>query len=323
MANFSSIETELNVIINEKLKKLIETNKKNPDQNNIAIIVQQSCFEIRMKYLSDLAKYTNRNTIVYFSTYWQGNPSNAFGLQINDNDIVGFMNSLSKMDKSKGLDLIIQTPGGLTTATESIILYLRKMFNEDIRVIVPHLAMSGGTMIACSGKEIMMGKHSYLGPIDPQVRGIPAEGLISEFNDVMKEVLENNQKILVYQQIVSKIMPTMLNEAKNAIEMSKQIAKHALTTGMFLKDDNREVLSDNVINGLSHEASKQHDKHFDIDYCRKIGLRVLQLESDPNLQDKVLSSFHTYIVSAYKCPDVLKFIEANNEQTYITRGERK
>ena len=60
--------------------------------------------------------------------------------------------------------------------------------NKNIRVIVPHMAMSAGTMIACSAKEIIMGKESSLGPIDPQYRNVPAEGVIDEFNRAVKEI---------------------------------------------------------------------------------------------------------------------------------------
>lgn len=68
------------------------------------------------------------------------------------------MNAIQGMDYGLGLDIILQTPGWSVTATESIVTYLKKIFNNDIRVIVPHLAMSAGTMIACTSKEIVMGK---------------------------------------------------------------------------------------------------------------------------------------------------------------------
>jgi ClpP class serine protease len=54
----------------------------------------------------------------------------------------GFMTAVNKLDKSKGLDLILHTPGGEINATEQIVFYLRKIFKGDIRAIVPHLAMS-------------------------------------------------------------------------------------------------------------------------------------------------------------------------------------
>lgn len=93
------------------------------------------------------------------------------------------MNTVRGLDCSKGLDLILHTPGGSPMAAEAIVKYLRSKFGKDIRVIVPQLAMSAGTMIACSAKEIVMGKQSSLGPIDPQLNGIPAYSIQNEFED--------------------------------------------------------------------------------------------------------------------------------------------
>ena len=62
--------------------------------------------------------------------------------------MTGFMNALKGMDCSKGLDLILHTPGGSPAAAEAIVSYLRSKFHNDIRVIVPQISMSAGTMIA-------------------------------------------------------------------------------------------------------------------------------------------------------------------------------
>ena len=77
------------------------------------------------------------------------------------------MTCIHGMDCSKGLDLVLHTPGDSPAAAEAIVNNLRAKFGKDIRVIVPQLAMSAGTMIACSAKQIIMGKQSSLGPIDP------------------------------------------------------------------------------------------------------------------------------------------------------------
>ena len=53
------------------------------------------------------------------------------------------------------------------------------------------MAMSAGTMIACSAKKIIMGKASSLGPIDPQFNGIPAYNIISEFEEAKKDLSTN------------------------------------------------------------------------------------------------------------------------------------
>ena len=115
---------------------------------------------IRRKYLKELSEYTGRNTIAYYSSWLNKQANN---LDINDADMTGFMTCVHGLDCSKGLDLILHTPGGSPAAAEAIVSYLRAKFGNDTRVIVPQLAMSAGTMIACSAKEIIMGKQSSLG----------------------------------------------------------------------------------------------------------------------------------------------------------------
>ena len=69
---------------------------------------------------------------------------------IDDNDKNALMQVVHRLDKSKGLDLILHTPGGQIAATESIVTYLKSIFGNDIRAFIPQLAMSAGTMIALS-----------------------------------------------------------------------------------------------------------------------------------------------------------------------------
>lgn len=134
---------------------------------------------VRRKYLDQLHKNTGRNIIAYYSGWLQ--KPRIGNADICDDDKNGLMATIHKLDRSKGLDLILHTPGGDIAATESLVDYLRKMFGKDIRAIIPQIAMSAGTMIACSCREIIMGKQSNLGPIDPQFNGIPAHGVLEEF----------------------------------------------------------------------------------------------------------------------------------------------
>src|SRR5690606_2068773 len=137
---------------------------------------------IREKYLQQLHEHTGRNVLVYYSGWLQKPRAQDPALvSINDADKTGFMTCSSGLDRSKGLDIILHTPGGDVAATESIIAYLHSLYNGDIRAIVPQLAMSGGTLIALSCKEIIMGRQSSLGPVDPQIGGMPAQGIIEEF----------------------------------------------------------------------------------------------------------------------------------------------
>lgn len=133
---------------------------------------QQALDVVRRKYLSELRGYTGRNVIAYYSG-WLSKPGVA-QTDINDEDKNGFMmavHGISKADRKLGLDLFLHTPGGDIAATESIVNYLHQMFGNDIRAIIPQIAMSAGTMTACSCKQILMARHSNVGPIDPHLRG--------------------------------------------------------------------------------------------------------------------------------------------------------
>ena len=121
---------------------------------------------LRRKYLLQLRKHTGRPVILYASA-WLQKEAPPFVTSIGDEDIHALMEVTNGLRGSR-LDLILHSPGGSSMAAEAIVTYLRSRFNH-IRVIVPQLAMSAATMIACAANEILMGKHSFLGPTDPQI----------------------------------------------------------------------------------------------------------------------------------------------------------
>ena len=241
------------------------------------------------KYTNKLSQYTGRNVILYASGWL--NLSSDFPVCIDDKDMNGFMAMTHGMDFNKGLDLILHTPGGSVAATESIINYIYKMFDGDVRAIIPQLAMSGGTMIACSCKEIIMGKQSSLGPIDPQILGVPAQAIIDEFITAKKEIKEDPSCIPLWQPIIAQYTSTLLDSCQHGIKWSKEILKDALERNMFLNDENMPILE--IMDVLaSHKETKAHDRHLSADKCKEIGLKVSFLEEDNQLQDYVLSIHH-------------------------------
>lgn len=188
---------------------------------------------IRRKYLALMHEYTGRNVIAYYSSFIQ-RPGLENGI-INDEDKNAFMQCVHKLDKKIGLDLILHTPGGDIAATESLVTYLKKIFGNDIRVFIPQIAMSAGTMISLSAKEIVMGKQSNLGPIDPQYGGLSCAGVIEEFEQAVKEITANPAAAAVWQPIIGKYHPTFLGDCSKAIKWSTQIVSRWLQENM-LKD---------------------------------------------------------------------------------------
>lgn len=257
----------------------------------------ESVFDVvRRKYLKSLNTHTNRNVIAYYSGFLT--KPRIEGIEITEDDKNGFMLCIHELDRSKGLDLILHTPGGSVAATESIVTYLRDMFGNDIRAIVPQLAMSAGTMIACSCKSIVMGKHSSLGPVDPHFNGIPAVGVLEEIKRAYTEIAVDQAYIHIWSPILARLTPSFVQQCHWAVERSKAFVEESLSENMFseYRRARRSTAAARVREQLTDlSANKGHDRHFHLKECRNMGLNVIALEDDSELQDTVLTIHHCYM----------------------------
>jgi ATP-dependent protease ClpP protease subunit len=283
---------------------------------------------VRRKYIKNLSEVTGRNVIVYYSGWLQKGAIKELQhlFAVNDNDKNGFMATIHQLDRSEGLDLILHTPGGDGPAAESIVHYLRQMFGTNIRAFVPQLAMSAGTMIALSCKEIFMGKHSNLGPIDPQIGGFPANGVIDEFNRAQADIAsatspqEQFARVATWQPIIAKYTPTLIGECVNAITWAANIVTEWLVTGMFEGDEHAVQKAERIVADLSsHEETKTHARHIHVEQLRDLGVKVTPLEADQDLQDAVLTVHHACINSFQQTPAV-KIIENQNAVSFIVQA---
>lgn len=281
---------------------------------------------VRRKYIRLLHEYTGRNVIAYYSGFLQKSANNKMG--INDDDKNAFMQAVNKLDRSIGLDLILHTPGGDIAATESLVNYLKIMFSNDIRVIIPQIAMSAGTMIALASKEIIMGKESSIGPIDPQMGGVSCAGVIEEFKKAVKDCKSNQMYIPMWQSIIGKYHPTFLGDCEKAINWSEEIVKKWLIENMFKDDENKNEKAKNVVERLSdHSVTKSHNRHIEINEVKEMGIKVIDLESFPkdekddcvDLQDCVLTLHHAYM-HTFSITDSIKIVENHNGSAMITHG---
>lgn len=278
---------------------------------------------VRRKYCAQLSELTGRNTIAYYSAWLQKTttqPGAYIALLVNDSDKNGFMATIHDLDRTRGLDLILHTPGGDTAATESLVEYLRAMFGLNIRVLVPQIAMSAGSMIACAASEIVMGAHSSLGPIDPQIGGMAAHGVVEEFTRAATEIKADPSRIPVWQPIIAKYSATLVGECEKAIAWSNEMVAEWLRTGMFKGDADVEAKVKKVVTELGdHALTKSHARHISMKRATEIGLKVTALEKDPNLQEALLSVHHSYVQTLAGTP-VLKIIENHTGVAFVTVG---
>ena len=260
---------------------------------------------VMTKYMSELHERRGRNIIAYYSGWLQRggdvdssniNDLDKSSFMITDLDKNSFMAVVHKLDFSKGLDLILHTPGGVVDATESIGDYLRGIFGTNIEVFVPQMAMSAGTMLACAAKTIHMGKQSSIGPIDPQFGTISAGFIIDEFDKAAKDIDTNPNRVLLWDKIIGKYPPSFLLRCENSIALAKELAASWLETCMFANQEGKQKKAAGVAKKLAdHRVEKSHSRHIGIAKAQEIGLNITALENDDDLQDLVLTIHHTFM----------------------------
>jgi len=295
----------------KELREIIEKEKKPP-------------FDIvRRKYLIKLSQYTERNTILYATKWTQPANIPSEMISITDEDIQGFMEVISGLS-GPNLDLIIHSPGGSAEATEALVKYLRSEF-EHIRAIIPYGAMSAATMLACSADIIIMGKHSFIGPIDPQVivhtrfgiRTIPAQAIIEQFERAKKECRDDPKNLGVWLPIVEQYGPALIVESEHAIELSKTLVLEWLTKYMYSKEQNSKNIAKKVASKLAdHSLFKSHGRHIDREQAKEIGLKIENLENDKDLEDLILSIFHA-TTHTFDATGAVKIIENQLGKAFI------
>lgn len=278
---------------------------------------------IRHRYLKRLNSVVHdRDIIIYFSSFGvvRPFPVPSQALSIFMDDIQGFMASLHGLKRRK-LDLILHSPGGSLEAADQIVQYLRSKY-DHIRAIIPQNAMSAATMIACACDEIVMGKHSAIGPIDPQITlpilalgqttqlPIPAHTILQDFEKAKADVTANPQLANLWVPKLASIPMGFLNFCEQTIELARNKVEEWLNLYMFKSVDPQKAKY--IADWLGHfDEHRTHGRPIGFDLAQSKGLVVKRLEDDQKLQEAVLSVFHATMVTFQMTP-CLKIIENQN-----------
>ena len=217
------------------------------------------------------------------------------------------------------LDVILHTPGGSAEATASIVAYLRQKFT-NIRVFVPVAAMSAGTMWALAADTIVMGAHSQLGPIDPQLfaqgRYQPARAIVEQFDRAKQECKDDPKVLGAWYPILQQYGPSLLAECEDAEELSRRLVGEWLAAYMFKdKDDPANAAKAVADYFADYSIHRSHSLGITRDVARSKGLLVEDLETDPDLQDAVLSVHHATMHTL--AGPAVKLVENNLERAYV------
>ncbi len=129
---------------------------------------------------------------------------------IDMDDAEKVLNAIRTTPPDQPIDVILHTPGGLAIAALQIARALRAHPGR-VTVFVPHFAMSGGTLVALGADEIVMTQHAMLGPIDPQINGMPAASIIKVASE--KPLSEIDDQTLIFADIGQKAIDQLKRQA--------------------------------------------------------------------------------------------------------------
>lgn len=199
-----------------------------------------------------------RPLIVYASSFLtspQGIPTS-----IDLTDIDGFTDLVGSFRESRTVDVLIHSGGGSPDATERIVNILRSNF-EEVHFIIPHSAYSAATMMALSGDSITLHSSATLGPIDPQLEGIPARSITKGFERVRDEVLKEGPEALpAYVPLIEKYTLHLLEICRDSACLSEDLVTDWLHEYMFKGARSKEDLGEVVKYFSNYEQHLVHSR---------------------------------------------------------------
>lgn len=276
---------------------------------------------IRLKYLQRLHRLSNRAVIAY-SSGWLNYDQAVPALGVDGTDVHAMMEVCHGV-KDRRLDLILHSPGGSAQAAEQIMEYLRSQF-DHIRAIVPLQAKSAATMMALGADEIVMGAHSELGPIDPQIviptpegqRFAPAHALLRDFKQAKEECAQDVNVLPAWTPILRSYVG-LLEFCRQQISLSIDIVAGWMDRYMLqhraygFSDEQRRAKAREIAEYFGSEASyerfRTHSRPVRIGELQRLGMRVTPLEDNDDLQDIVLSIYHATDMTVR--PPIAKIVE--------------
>jgi hypothetical protein len=183
----------------------------------------------------------------------------------------------------------------VTNAVETIGEYLLSKFTRS-DVIVPTMAMSAGTMLSLAADEIIMGRPSQLGPIDPQMpigqRSVSARAIVDQFETARTEILADQRAAHLWAPVLQALGPALLQEAKNALDYSEKMVARWMEKRVFAGRSDAVQLAAKTASYFNASQHKSHGQRIDRDEARTQSLNVTDLEGDQQLQELVLTAYH-------------------------------
>jgi hypothetical protein len=173
-----------------------------------------------------------------------------------------------------------------------------------------------------------MGKHSFIGPIDPQFvldtqlgrMPVPAHAIREQF-EMAKEECRDQGLLPSWIPVLRQYGPALIIQCQLAIDLSQSLVGDWLGRYMFSRDVDGANRGRAVAAALANHATfKSHGRFISREQARTLGLTVDNLEDDPKLEDLLLSVFHA-TTHTFSATPAVKLIENHNGRAFIKQQQ--
>ena len=210
--------------------------------------------EFRFACYKDIEAIRKRPLLIYGTKFLDNAPNVPNYIDLDDID--GFTDLVGSINSGNEADVLLHSPGGRPDATERIVSILRSKFAK-VHFLIPHSAYSAATMLALSGNSITLHPSATLGPIDPQINGIPARSIKRGFERV-KEIMkiEGPEALPAYIPLIEKYSLDLLELCDDSEKLSKELVTAWLTQFMFGGQAEKKKMIDGAVTYFSN-----YDEH--------------------------------------------------------------
>lgn len=246
-------------------------------------------FALRKVCYEEIEKHRRRPLLVYATKFLEGVPQGAPN-SIDLSDVDGFTDLVNSVKGNDCVDVLLHSPGGRPDATERLVGLLRGKFDE-VNFLIPHSAYSAATMLALSGNNIIMHPSATLGPIDPQINGIPARSIKRGFEKVKERIAKEGPETLpAYIPLIEKYSLDLLELCEDSEKLSRELVSTWLKKYMFKGDKKAVGKIRKAVNYFSdYDRHLLHSRPLPIEklseFCLKIEL------ADDILQDLLWEAY--------------------------------
>ncbi len=246
-------------------------------------------FELRKACYAEIETLRGRPLLVYATKFLEGMPPGTPNF-IDLSDVDGFTDLINSVKGNGSVDVLLHSPGGRPDATERIVGLLRGKFKE-VNFLIPHSAYSAATMLALSGNSIVLHPSAILGPIDPQINGVPARSIKRGFEKAKEPVAKEGPEALpAYIPLIEKYSLELLELCDDSEKLSKELVSTWLKKYMFNGEKGFDKKIKKAVSYFSdYDTHLMHSRPLPMEKLTAFGLKI-EL-ADDKLEDLLWEAY--------------------------------